>query len=76
MLILKAYTVMDTLALEVTCYHPPGTGESHLLIRETTTGLPCGLSDALNRLGDVCHLESRLRKELGIADDPACLQQL
>jgi len=76
MIVLKAYSVLDTLALEVSCYHPGEPESSHLLIRETTTGPTPDVAGALRRCAEVLELEASLRRAGRLPDDPACLQAL
>jgi len=51
-----AYTVLDSLVAEVTCYHGPDEQGSHVILRESATPAPQDLASALRRVGEVLEL--------------------
>ena len=73
MLVVRAYGVMDSVAVEISCVHGSGPEGAHLLYREQVITLDGGLiavlgaaEDALRRAGYLVH-----RGDLEETDDCA-----
>lgn len=60
MLVARAYTVLDTVVVEISCVHSTDPTGSHLVIREERRGLDGGGVQGLRALSDVADLAALL----------------
>jgi len=69
-LIARAYTVLDSMVVEITCLHHTDPAASHLVIREERRGFGSGHADVLTALRDVADLAAAIgeaeRQRLGL----------
>lgn len=56
MIIARAYTVLDTVVVEVTCHHPGDVEKNHLVVREERRGMGLDPKALLTGLAQVAEL--------------------
>jgi len=71
MIVVRAYTVMDSIACEISCVHGDGQGGAHLLWRGNGRLEAGDLRDLLEYVAEGCQLAYRdlTRDELWESDD-------